>query len=179
MINIDPNDLPAYLYALGPEDSRECVWHPVDNCIEGSDKIIQRLKSLDRGDVLFSYSRAAKFTSVQERVSILLSIGFETSVGLHIALDDASRADMGAMATTALASSSGVIEWPESYKQGWISIENIRIELPQPADGLALAALVGDYYAAVRQRGRTLKDAVAAATTEAELDAIDIESGWP
>lgn len=179
MMNIDPGDLNAYLYVLSPSELRVCVWHPVDHCLDGSEEVIDRLKGLAREDVVFDYNRATKLASVQERVSTLLAIGFETTSGLHVALDDASRADMGAMATTALAASSGAIEWPESYKQGWITVENVRIALPAPEDGLALAALVGDYYAGVRQRGRTLKDTVAAATKQSDLDAIDIESEWP
>lgn len=98
---------------------------------------------------------------------------------LRVALDDGSRADMGGMATTAVAAAGGAVPWPASYQLGWITIENLRIPLPTPADGLALAALVGDYYAQVRQHARDLKDAVLAAEDEAALEAIDIHSGWP
>lgn len=98
---------------------------------------------------------------------------------LHVALDDGSRADMGGMATTAVAAAGGAVPWPESYQIGWITVENIRIPLPTPADGLSLAAAVGDYYARVKQHARDLKDAVLAASDKAALDAIDIHSGWP
>ncbi|MBN9027888.1 MAG: hypothetical protein J0H20_20445, partial [Rhizobiales bacterium] len=62
---------------------------------------------------------------------------------------------------------------------GWITIENVRIALPTPADGLGLAATVGNFYAALRQHGRNLKDLVEAAETIGEIDAIDETAGWP
>lgn len=120
--------------------------------------------------------------TVNAHVATLLATGAPVIVGedvLHIALDDGSRADLTAMATTAIGAASGALPWPESYQQGWITIENIRIPLPAPSDGLALAAGVGDRYARIRQRGRDLKDAIEAAEDNAALDAIDIESGWP
>lgn len=116
---------------------------------------------------------------VDAKVDAVLASGAPLTGGLHISLDDSSRADMGSMATTALAASSGAVSWPDSYKQGWISIENTRIPLATPADGLALAAGVGDYYAKVRQNGRSLKDQIIAATTVKAVAAIDIDTGWP
>lgn len=98
--------------------------------------------------------------------------------GLRIAIDDGARADMGAMATTALAASGGAVSWPAAYSLGWITMTNERIALETPANGLALAALVGAYYAGLVQHARSLKDAVLAADGEA-LDGIDIETGWP
>jgi hypothetical protein len=123
--------------------------------------------------------KATKLVEIDAKISEVLSVGAPVSGGLHASLDDSSRADMSAMATTALAASSAVVAWPDSYKEGWISIENTRITLPTPADGLSLAAAVGDYYAKVRQNGRTLKDTVNAATTIAALNAIDPSAGWP
>ncbi len=179
MITIDPIDLPAYLHALDEADRRAVSWHPVDCCLDGDPVVIAKLESMVRDDVVLAYAISVARAAIDQRVSSLLAAGYPTSGGLHIALDDASRSDMGAMATTALAASSGAVPWPDSYAQGWITSENVRIAMPQPTDGLALAALVGDYYAAIRQRGRTLKDAVAIATSQAELDTIDVDSGWP
>ncbi len=179
MITIDPNDLTAYLHALDEADRRAVSWHPVDCCLDGDPAVIAKLESMTRDDVVLAFAISIKLAAIYQRVSSLLSAGYPTAGGLHIALDDASRSDMGAMATMALAASGGAAAWPASYAQGWITTENVRIALPQPSDGLALAALVGDYYAAIRQRGRTLKDAVAAAETKADLDAIDVDGGWP
>lgn len=82
--------------------------------------------------------------------------------GHRIALDDASRADLSGMAATALAASTGFAPWPASYQQGWITMDNSRIPLPTPGDGLALAAAAGDYYASAVQRARDRKDAAVA-----------------
>lgn len=123
--------------------------------------------------------RAAKLAAISATAVALLSAGAPVSGGLHVALDAGSRADLTAMAATATAASAGAVTWPESYSRGWIAIENVRIPLATPADGLALAASVGDWYAAVVQHRRDLKDAALAAVSVDALDAIDIEHGWP
>lgn len=122
--------------------------------------------------------RAALIYDIDARRDLMVTAGAPIG-GLHVAIGDGSRADMGAMATTALAAASSAVPWPESYAVGWIAIENVRIPLPAPADGLALAATVGDWYARIVQRARTLKDAALAAEDAAALEAIDIEAGWP
>lgn len=123
--------------------------------------------------------RAAKVAAIVAASAALLAAGAPTASGLHVALDDGSRADLTAMAATATAAASGAIAWPESYARGWIAIENVRIPLATPADGLALAASVGGWYAAVIQHRRDLKDAALAAEDAAALDAIDVTTGWP
>lgn len=123
--------------------------------------------------------KAARVTDVQRRVASQLANGAPTAGGQHLALDDGSRADLTAMATTAIAAASGALIWPPSYALGWITMENVRVPLPVPADGLALAAVAGDFYAQIVQRGRDLKDAILAAEDEAALSAIDSSAGWP
>lgn len=123
--------------------------------------------------------RAAKLDGINATAAALLAAGAPVAGGLHVALDDGSRADLTAMAATATAASAGSVSWPESYSRGWIAIENTRIPLPTPADGLALAAAVGNYYAGLIQYRRDLKDAALAAEDEAALAAIDIAAGWP
>jgi hypothetical protein len=123
--------------------------------------------------------RASKIKAITDTAAALLSAGAPAGANLHVALDDGSRADLTAMATTATAAAVGSVEWPESYSRGWIAIENVRIPLPDPADGLALAASVGNFYAAIVQRRRDLKDAALATEGAAELSAIDIAAGWP
>jgi len=122
--------------------------------------------------------QAALIYEIDARRDLMVAAGAPIG-GLHVAIGDGSRADMGAMATTALAAASDSTPWPASYAVGWIAIENVRIPLPAPADGLALAATVGDWYARIVQHARSLKDAVLAAEDVAALDAIDIEAGWP
>ncbi len=132
--------------------------------------------------VPFADLKIAKLDAVKQRMEAELATGAPVDVGeatLHIALDDGSRADMTGMAATALAAATGAVPWPSSYQAGWITIENARIPLPTPAEGLGIAAFVGDRYAQIRQHGRDLKDAVLAAEDAAALDAIDIDAGWP
>ncbi|MGO7576609.1 hypothetical protein ACC699_17185 [Rhizobium ruizarguesonis] len=133
------------------------------------------------GDIAAALSaeEAPTVAQVDEKIASIFAGGAPAAGGLHISLSDGSRSDMGAMATTALAAISGAVEWPQSYAQGWITIENIRIALASPAEGLVLAASVGAYYAAVVQHGRDLKDAILAATDDDELGTIDIGAGWP
>ena len=123
--------------------------------------------------------RATKLAAISTTADALLAAGAPVDGGLHIALDDGSRADLTAMAATATAASAGAVTWPESYSRGWIAVENVRIPLATPAAGLMLAASVGDLYAAVVQHRRDLKDAALAAEDAAALDAIDVTTGWP
>ena len=126
--------------------------------------------------------KASLTATVNVHVATLLAAGAPVAAGettLHIALDDGSRADLTAMVSTAGFALQSLIPLPESYQQGWITMENIRIPLAEPTDGILMAAGVGERYAQIRQQGRTLKDAIEAAEDAAALDAIDIESGWP
>ncbi len=123
--------------------------------------------------------RADKVVAINANTDALLLAGAPVEGGLHVALDDGSRADLTAMAATATAAASGALPWPESYARGWISMENVRIPLATPAAGLALAATAGDYYAAIVQHRRDLKDAALAAEDAEALDAIDVSAGWP
>ncbi|SCM71475.1 hypothetical protein KL86PLE_100227 [uncultured Pleomorphomonas sp.] len=123
--------------------------------------------------------RAAKIAAITAAADALLAAGAPVDGGLHVALDTDSRADLTAMASTAIAAATGSISWPDSYSQGWISAENVRIPLATAAAGLTLAATVGDWYAALVQHRRDLKDAALAAEDAAALDAIDLATGWP
>ena len=126
--------------------------------------------------------KASMLAEVKNHVDALLAVGSPVVFGetmLHVALDAGARADLTAMAATAMGAANGALPWPESYQRGWITVENIRIPLPTPPDGLMLAAGVGDRYAQIVQRGRDLKDAVIAAGEDDALDAISIEDGWP
>lgn len=118
--------------------------------------------------------RAAKIAAITAATGEDLARGAPVDGGLHVALDDGSRADLTALASTAVAVliSGGSVTWPESYAQGWITVENTRVPLPTASDGLAFAAAVGGYYSAIIQHRRDLKDAALAAPSAAELDAI-------
>lgn len=126
----------------------------------------------------FEFEVSEKVRAVDAILAETLSVGYETGAGLHVAVGDGDRANMVAMATAAIAAMSGAVSWAPSYQAGWISIENIRIPLATPQDGLGLAAAVSEWYATQRQHARDLKDAILAAEDWSELDAVDIEDGW-
>ena len=160
---------PSHVSAVLAPDEVTAGW-----CLKDGDWVAPK-QILDRESIL----RATKLSAISASADALLSAGAPVASGLHIALDDGSRADLTAMASTATAASAGAVSWPESYSRGWITIENLRIPLATPADGLALAASVGDWYAAVVQHRRDQKDAALAAGDAAALDAIDPSAGWP
>ncbi|WP_372400745.1 hypothetical protein ABMY26_36600 (plasmid) [Azospirillum sp. HJ39] len=64
---------------------------------------------------------------------------------------------------------------PKAIAQGWIAIDNTRLPLPGPVDGIALAAAVGIAYSAIVQHARDLKDAAQAS----DDPTVDELSGWP
>lgn len=131
------------------------------------------------------FARQEKIEAIDAERDRLLKAG-KLYGGLHVALldkhgTDGPRADLGGMGTTAIGILVGVpgLVWPASFQLGWISVENTRIPLADPAAGLALAAAAGDYFAAVVQRARDKKDACLAADDQAALDAVSVLDDWP
>jgi hypothetical protein len=119
--------------------------------------------------------RAAAVAAVTAERDRRLSEGAPYA-GRRIEVSDEGRADLSGMMATALAAASGSLPWPESYARGWIAIDNARIELPTPEDGLALGGAVGDWYAATMQHARDLKDVVLSSD---DPEAVDAAAGWP
>lgn len=117
-----------------------------------------------------SSRREARLEDVRVMKQKLLDAGAPFS-GKRIEMDDATRANLSGMAVTALLVSSGAIpEWPASYAQGWITLDNSRLSLPTPQDGIALAANVAGWYSGLVQYSRDAKDAV--------LTADDPDAAW-
>lgn len=96
--------------------------------------------------------------------------------GRLIDVSDRSRANLSGMAVAAMAAQAGHIPWSEAYAAGWIAVDNTRVALPTPADGLALAASVGDWCGRTIQHARTLKDI---ALTSIDPAAVDWLADWP
>lgn len=119
--------------------------------------------------------RAAIVDAIDQVSAAVMEVGAPYA-GKRIQVTNGSRADLAGLATTAIAALSGAIPWPGSYTEGWITIDNTRITMPAPADGIALAASCGDWYARVRQHARTLKDAVLASS---DPETVDLQTGWP
>lgn len=96
--------------------------------------------------------------------------------GKLIEVSDKGRADLAGMTVAAVLALAGTIPWVEGYSTGWITKDNTRIPLATPADGIALAATVADWYSRTVQHAHDLKDAVLMAQ---DPDAIDHTAGWP
>lgn len=168
------------------EETGEFVTPDGSPIIEGVVSLsIEQITELDAvRTITLDQKKAAKIEAVRVLTELKFDTGAPIESGgemLHVSVSDGSRADIGSMATNATATimTNGLVPWLDAYVLGWISIENVRIPLHTPQDGLAFASAVAAFYADARQRGRTLKDACLAAEDEAALNAIDIESGWP
>lgn len=100
--------------------------------------------------------------------------------GEHVQVDDASRANLTALGTTAIAVIGGALPtWPEDYARGWIAMSRARIPLDSPQVGLQLAAAAGAFYAAGVQHEADLIAAALGAADQAALEQIDTSAGWP
>lgn len=127
-------------------------------------------------------AKEAKSTAINAKLSEIITAGCpieHEGDTLHIQMDDRSITKLTAMAATATGAISGSIAWPEAYSAGWITAENIRIPLATPGEGYALSAMVGEFFAALSQYSRDLKDDADAAVDQAALDAIVVDTGWP
>lgn len=128
---------------------------------------------------------AFKIAAIDRKRDEILKAG-KLYAGLHVALldkngTDGPRADLSGMATYAMGVLLGLpgLSWPEDYQTGWIAVENERIPLPTPQDGLALAQACGEFFAAVVQCARDKKDACLTASDQTDLDAVTVDDGWP
>lgn len=119
-------------------------------------------------------ARADKVAAVNAERERRLSVGAPFS-GKRIDVSDKGRADLGGMSVAALLAQAGTVPWSDGYAQGWITQDNSRVPLPDPFDGIALAASVGDWYGRTMQHARDLKDAALAG----DPAAVDELAGWP
>lgn len=115
-------------------------------------------------------TEAERIAEVKAEFNRRIREGFATG-GLHVHIDDGSRANLSGMALTGTAVLLGLpgISWPADYARGWVTIEGDRLPLPAPGDGIALAFAAGAYYAALVQHQADL---------EGDPDAEPTE-GWP
>lgn len=121
-------------------------------------------------------TRAAKIRAIDAERDRRLALG-ALHMGKRFAMTDSSRTDLGGMATTAGLVLSGVLPaWPVAYAEGWIAIDNTRLPLPGPAEGIALAATVALAYSELVQHARNLKDIALAADDPTKVDEL---AGWP
>lgn len=119
--------------------------------------------------------RAALMAAVSAEVQRRLRAGMPYQ-GKVIQMDDASRNALTSLAAVASTCMAGGGTWSAAYSAGWITADNSRLSLPEPADGLALALAAGNWYAGLVQAARTIKDAIAAS---ASPETVDMAAAWP
>ena len=135
------------------------------------------------GGVLAAYTptlsdtQAAKAGDAIACYAGLISAGFAYS-GVLYQIDSDSRANIAAMGIMALGSITDPAgsPWPGGFY--WIAADNSHVAMDAPtlyAFGRAVAA----YVSACVRTLRAIKDAIAAATDQATLDAIDVAAGYP
>ncbi|MGF7177003.1 hypothetical protein [Azospirillum doebereinerae] len=121
-----------------------------------------------------SVARVAKVAAINAERDRRLSVGAPYA-GKRIEVSDKGRADLGGMVSAAILATSGAALWGEGYARGWIAMDNERVPLLTPLDGIALAGSVGDWYGLTMQHARDLKDAALAG----DLTAVNELAGWP
>lgn len=121
-------------------------------------------------------NRAGKLMQVDGAFGAKLASGYSYGGKLY-QIDPDSIANinaMGALAIGVLSNASGAQPWPDGFY--WIAADNSHT--PMDAEGCyTFAQAVAGYVSALILKRRALKDAVAAAATQADLDAIDIAAG--
>lgn len=100
--------------------------------------------------------------------------------GKIIQVDDASRSNIISMALTAklVIDNTAGVAWPADMTNvGWRTKDNTYLPMTAP-QMVAMALACMQRFMAMRYRFGALKDALAAARTVAEVEAIDASSGW-
>lgn len=105
-----------------------------------------------------------------------LTVGTVTA---NYQIDPASISNIQAEGTIAgdvVNNTPGAPVWDPNYF--WIAANNSHTPMTA-AQCFAFAGNVRAYVRGLILQNRALKDAIAAATTQAQLDAIDVTAGWP
>ncbi len=101
-----------------------------------------------------------------------------TYAGKLYQIDSASQSNITAMGALALGSIADPANspWPAGFY--WIAADNSHVPMDAPAT-YAFSRAVASYVSAAILNCRAVKDAIAAAATQAVLDAIDVTAGYP
>ncbi len=125
----------------------------------------------------FSENQAAKIMAALAQYVKLMGAGFTWSGKLY-QIDAASQANITAMGALALGSITDPTNspWPSGFS--WIAADNSQTAMDAAAM-YGFARAVASYVSGCILNLRRVKTAIAAATTQAALDAIDIAAGYP
>lgn len=121
-------------------------------------------------------AKADKVTAINAAFDAEIAAGFSYA-GKVIDLDEASRANIAAAATRAMAVALALpgMAWPDGF--AWRTKDNTTLDL-DPSEMLGMGQEAADRFTALILIRGALKDAVAAATSAEELEAVDPAAGW-
>jgi hypothetical protein len=118
-----------------------------------------------------------KLLAAQAWQASLIAAGF-TFGGALFQIDPDSQGQMAAMGIMALGSITDAAgsPWPAGFY--WVAADNSHVAMDAPTM-YAFGRAVAGYVSACILRLRAIKDAIAAATDQPTLDAIDVTAGYP
>jgi hypothetical protein len=176
--------------ALAPNKNDGAVWLPRffanPDFAPGADQVRELVVTIEADRVVYTYSgvdrpladlKAAKNVARRALYDTKVAAGYPKD-GLHVEINDGSRANLAGLAVAGMGALGGLVEWGANYQRGWVTLEGARIALPTAQDGIALTAEAGAYYSALVQRSQDLEDAILAAEDIPALNAIDLTTGW-
>lgn len=123
-----------------------------------------------------STRRLAMKAAAQAAFGARLAAGFAWG-GKVAQIDPASQALIVAQSARASAAKAGDVAWPDYF--AWRMADNSWLGMELPQDMLDFAEGAADYVLALRVRYWQIVDAIAAADSHADLDAVDLSAGWP
>lgn len=88
--------------------------------------------------------------------------------------DDSSKIKITGLVSMAMLAKGAGAAFSEEFTMADNSVVTMDADMV-----IGLGVAVGQHISAVYARARALREDIDAATTQAELDAIDIETGWP
>lgn len=93
-------------------------------------------------------------------------------------IDQTSQDRIGNRAQVARDCVANLQTWMPLY-EGWIAADNSRDQVFTAQAFLDFAYAAHDHFTEIMLNARALKDALTAATTLGQVEAIDVNSGWP
>jgi hypothetical protein len=125
----------------------------------------------------FAENQAAKAQSALAEYAARIAGGFTWSGTLY-QIDPDSQAQITAFGAMALGSITDPANspWPPGFT--WIALNNSQVPMDAPTM-YAFARAVATCVSGCILTLRAIKNAILAATTQAELDAIDVTAGYP
>jgi hypothetical protein len=131
----------------------------------------------DSPELLLIAGKATALAAIDTAADAASAAGFAWN-GATYQIDILSRQNIAAWGSIALGVVANVpgLTWPPGFV--WVAADNSRVPFLAAADFLAFAQAAALRVTALVLNGRTLKDAVSAATTAQALGAVDPSKGW-